>query len=391
MTASDPKRWACVARMGGFGDNLIASSVFPGLKKRYGNLEVITSPLMCSLYENNPHNDKLSVREDGDPPWGDGHSWQAWFASRAREYAFFVNLSHSVEATGVALKVQTQYWWPVEFRRKLFGRSYLELVHDICGIPYDEIAPQFFPTDAEVERARETKRKVGERVIGWMLAGSRIDKWHPELDVAVARALRELRVPIILFGGPGKDLELAKLIEAEVKKRNRSTEGLHFAISESQGEPLWPPRRVCSQVQQCDVIVGPDTGPMWAVAMGEMPKLLMVSHASPENISKHWRNTTTLHADPQRVPCWPCHRLHDDASTCVPNADRNGAACISDISVDTIVSEIGRLLKELEDGSNQRVHAKGDVGLVPGRGGADASLDAGDRSVVRFPHQYERL
>lgn len=341
-----PNSWACIARMGGLGDNLIASSVLPGLKKKYGHVEVISEAPFSAMFENNPHIDKLSIRPKGDPVWGDGHAWQAWFRSRAQEYAFFANLSHSCEVTGVALKVQTAYWWSDAMRRKLFGRSYLELVHDICGVPYEEIAPGFFPTDAEVDQALETKEKVGERVVGWVMTGSRIDKVHPEADVAIARIIRELGLPVILFGGPGKDFEFAKLIEREVKKRNRSIDGLHLALSADAENPNWPPRRVCAQAQTCDIVVGPDTGPMWAVAAMDMPKVVMVSHASAENITKHWKNTTTLHADPQRVPCWPCHRLHDDPSTCKPNADNNGAACISDITVDEILATVKQLTQK---------------------------------------------
>jgi hypothetical protein len=69
---------------------------------------------------------------------------------------------------------------------------------------------------------------------------------------------------------------------------------------------------------------------------------VMVSHASVENITKHWVNTTTLHADPNRVPCWPCHRLHDDPSTCVVNKEENGAACISDVSVENLVRTVAQ-------------------------------------------------
>ena len=78
-----------------------------------------------------------------------------------------------------------------------------------------------------------------------------------------------------------------------------------------------------------------------------MPKIVMVSHASAENITKHWVNTTTLHADPDRVPCFPCHRLHNSIDTCTPNKDGgHAAACISDISVETIVCEVDRLWRK---------------------------------------------
>lgn len=384
MSTSD--RWACIARMGGFGDNLIATSVFKGLKKRYDRLEVIAGEPMHVMYENNPYIDKLTVLPKDVPQWGDGHSWHKWFHDRGREYAFFANLSHSCEVTGVALKIQTIFWWPDNMRRKTFNRSYLEIVHDICDVPYEEIEPAFFPTDEERTQAAETKAKVGPQCIGWVMSGSRLDKIHPEIDVAITRILRDLKIPVIIFGAPGKDYELAKMIEAEVKKRLHTTEGLHLALSPDAANPTWGPRRICAQAQACDLVVGPDTGPMWAVASQPMPKVLLASHAGGHNITAHWKNTTTLEADRERVPCYPCHRLHDDPSTCKPNVDGNGAACISDISVDTIVSTVQHLLEEQEHGKHQRLFAKTDAGLDPHRPDGNPPDHVGNRSFPRVAH-----
>jgi ADP-heptose:LPS heptosyltransferase len=91
-------------------------------------------------------------------------------------------------------------------------------------------------------------------------------------------------------------------------------------------------------------VIGPDTGPMWATAIHNMPKIMLLSHASPTNITKHWRNTTTLHADQTRVDCWPCHKLHDIIETCRSNTEQTGAACISDISVDSLLQHAEKAL-----------------------------------------------
>jgi hypothetical protein len=90
----------------------------------------------------------------------------------------------------------------------------------------------------------------------------------------------------------------------------------------------------------CDVVVTPDTGVWWAVAFEQNAKVLLLSHGSVENVAKHAVNTTVLHADPHRVPCWPCHKLHDDHTTCVSNSDNTGAACISDTSVERLVATV---------------------------------------------------
>jgi len=381
------ERWACIARHGGFGDNLIASTVLPGLKKRYDKVEVISGEPFHVLFENNPHIDKLTVHKKGYPEWGDGHSWQRWHHERSKEYAFYANLSHSCESLGVLLKIQTEYWWSDKMRRQLCGRSYLELAMDICDLPYDEIAPDFYPTEEEKAKAAETKRKhCGERAVGWVLNGSRIDKHHHLADVMIARVIRELGLPVILLGAPGKDYANAKLIRKEVEKLNHSADGLNVAMSADSENPTWPPRRICAQAQASDIVVGPDTGPLWAVAMHEMPKVMMASHAGPTNITKHWKNTTTLAADPKRVPCFPCHRLHDDNTLCTPNADNNGAACISDITVEAVLETVSNLMnKEQHHGKRKRIRDEGigrlDAQELRTRGPDNGSGGAVDRSA----------
>lgn len=342
----DTKRktgWACVVRLGGVGDNLIASSVFRQLKERYGKLEVITQNPQAAVFENNPYIDKLAVHDKGDLPI-DQTEWQKWFVTRSKEYDFLVNLSHSCESLLATFPSQTAFWWPAEFRRKLCGRNYVETVHDICGLPY-ECDPRFYPTDAERAKAAETKARMGERVIGWCLSGSRIDKVYPYSAMAIARLIRELGVQVMMFGAPGPDFEMAKAIMEHVERQNGTHDGLHLALSPDPKEPSWPIRRILAQAHACDLVIGPDTGPMWGVAREAMPKIVLISHASPENITKHWVNTVTLHADPKRVPCWPCHRLHTDLTTCTPNADNNAAACIADISVEKVVATVNALLK----------------------------------------------
>jgi ADP-heptose:LPS heptosyltransferase len=340
------ERWATVARLGGIGDNLIASAVFPGLKRKYDRLEVIAAKPQSAVFHNNPHIDKLEQREQNDPPWGDGLSWHAWFESRARGVDFLVNLSHSCEGLRACLPISSYFYWPAEARRKLCGQNYLETVADIVGVDYSDLQPGFFPTDEEWERAHETKARVGPKCIGWVISGTRIDKAWPYSALAIARIIKELKLPVVAFGYGSKDFETATQIEQSIRTSNGSSDGFHLALSPADN-PSWPIRRSLTQVQQCDLVIAPDTGLAWAAAMHDMPKLIMLSHASEENIIKYWNNATAIHADPDRVKCWPCHCLHDKIDTCKKlsgSKDDKFAACMSDISVETIVSNVARLL-----------------------------------------------
>jgi ADP-heptose:LPS heptosyltransferase len=337
------RRWAGVARFGGIGDNLIAASVFPVLKRMGYMVDVISESPNHALYLHNPHVDKLSIKNPGEIPKGDLLAWQKWVESRAREYDLFLHASHAVEGRHAVFSAMSAFWWPVEYRRKLCAGNYLETMHDIMGVPH-EFGPLYYASEEEQAHAALVKRQVGPRCLVWVVTGSRIDKVYPYASMAIARIIRELDIPVVVMGGPSdKEFSMVESIRDHVTRQNGSREGLHLAVPAQGGEKSWPLRSSLAFALGADLVVSPDTGPAWAVAFAPMPKLIMVSHASAENITKHWVNTTTLHADQQRVPCWPCHRLHDDVDTCWPNKENNGATCISDITVEVVVQTVAKL------------------------------------------------
>lgn len=335
------KRWAAFARLGGVGDCLVAASVARPLKKLGYAIEVITSDKdPHTVFRNNPFIDKISVKADGDIPGG--ADWQAWFRSRAKEYDIFANLSHSMEAHHAFFVGSTQFWWPQDFRRKIAAGSYLETAHDVMGVPHI-FGPLFFPTDDERDHANKHVRdKAGGRFVAWVISGSRIDKIYFPAAMAIARIIKEIGIPVVIFGVGDKQAEMATAIRDHVTRQNGTRDMLYLAVQDLQPpEVRWPLRTALTAVMAADLVVTPDTGMWWAVAMENMPKVLMVSHASVENIAKHSINTLTLHADQMRVSCHPCHRLHDTIDTCTPNRDGgHGAACMADISVECVVQAV---------------------------------------------------
>ncbi len=329
------KKWAAIARYGGIGDNLMAGSPLRVLKKMGYMTEVITGSPNHVLFHHNPYIDKLSVHDtDRDLPKNDVEGWQRWHESRSREYDIFIHASHGCEGRHAVFKHMTSFWWPPEQRRKICSGSYLETMHDLGPVPYD-FGPLFFASPEEHANAMVVKKQIGERFLLWVLSGTRIDKVYPRATYVIPRIIKELDIPVLVMGGPHEmERAMAQTIRDAVEVTNGDREKLFIA------DPY--PIRISLALALCaDLVVTPDTGTAWAVAMEPMPKIVLISHASAENITKHWVNTITLHADPSRVPCWPCHRLHDDKSTCVENREKTGAACISDISVEKLVQTVG--------------------------------------------------
>ena len=371
-------RWAAIARFGGLGDDLVAGSPLRALKRMGYMTEMITGGPYAAVFQHNPYIDKLTVKDsEKDLPHGDLLAWQKWFEAKAKEYDVFIHASHSMEGRHSLFKTMTSFWWPEEYRRKLCAGSFIETVHDIACVPYD-FGPLFFASPEEWAMAFMTKRQIGERFILWVISGTRIDKVYPYAPHAIARIIREVGAPVLLMGGPGpKEKSMADKIVEVVSVTNGGRDGLHLAIPAESGDASWPIRTSLTMAQAADLVITPDSGVAWAVAFEPMPKIVMVSHASAENITRHWINTVTLHADPNRVPCWPCHRLHDDPSTCRVNKEGNGAACISDITVERLVQTV----KEQWEKPNNVIHAEQIFGMASG----------GDRRLGRQHAQDSRL
>ena len=367
-----------LSRCGGIGDNLIAAAVLPALAEKY-QVDLLTNDAdATAVFENNPFISKLTKARDDDIPKDSMPSWQGWFAKRAREYEKFVNLSHSCETLVALPQSQTAFYWPDEWRRKHCGVSYLDAVAEICGVEPQFGEPLFYPTEEEWQEAAETKAKVGERVIGWCVAGSRLDKYHPRSPMIVGRLIHELGLPVIMFGAGQREMDVVKATMEHLEKTYGTIAGLCEARTcyEADGKTIardkdgkqihWPIRRSLTQMICCDLVITPDTGLLWAAGFEDMPKIALLSHATPENITKHFKNTVSLHADPERVSCWPCHRLHDTIEFCRPNKQNDGAACVGDISVEMILDAARTLLEVPPNLDGLESRLKGNITIHPG-------------------------
>ncbi|HEY4153515.1 MAG TPA: hypothetical protein VGM38_09360 [Pseudolysinimonas sp.] len=378
------KPWMGLSRCGGIGDNLMAAALLPALADKY-QVDLLTNDVdATAVFENNPFISKLTKVKDDDIPKDSMPAWQGWFAKRAREYEKFVNLSHSCETLVALPQSQTAFYWPDEWRRKHCAANYLDAIAEICGVEPDFGEPLFYPTEEEWKKAAETKAKVGHRVIGWSVAGSRLDKYHPRSPMIVGRLIHELGLPVIMFGAGGREASVVKATQEHLEKTYGTLNGLHEArtcyeadektvANDKDGKSIhWPVRRSLTQLLTCDLVITPDTGLLWAAGFEDMPKIALLSHATPENITKYFKNTVALHAARERVSCFPCHRLHDTIEFCHANKAGDGAACIADISVEMVL-DTARTLLEMPSGLEaleQRL--KGNITIHPGSFAAPA-------------------
>ncbi len=306
---------ACVVRYGAIGDMIMASSIFPGLKAQGYHVTVNCYPSSKEIIKNDPHVDAFILQEPDEIP---NAELKPYWDKMAKKFDKFINLSESVEGTLLGLPFRMTGIWPKEARAFLMDKNYLEFHHVLAGVPFVPRA-KFYPTREEKQWAENERRKHrGKFVVFWSLSGSATHKISPWTDDVISRLLLTTDdVVVYLAGGP----------ECEILEAGWEHEPRVVCCSGK-----WDIRKSLAFAQVSDLVVGTETGVLNAVGLEEVPKVVLLSHSSPEMLTKHWKNTTSLEPS---VPCYPCRLLHYNRDYC-PKAPSGSSYCAESITADQI-------------------------------------------------------
>lgn len=324
-----PAKTACVVRYGGFGDMLQAANLLPELKRQGYHVTFNTTPKGQNVLLHDPHIDAWLLQDDDQVPNQELHLF--WRALE-RRFDKVIQLSESVEGTLLAMPGRANHAWPDAVRRVELNKNYLEWTSALAELEYHSES-RFYPSVYEAAKAagyiggiRTARAKAnapgGELLIGtatpkvfsimWVLSGSSMHKFYPWQDQVIARVMLELPEAVVIFNGdePCRILEQGWELEPRVY-----CESGKMDIRES-----------LSLARAVDCVVGPETGVLNAVAFEEkVAKVILLSHSSRENLTKHWTRTATI--EPQNTACYPCHRLHYGKDFCHEDADTGAALC----------------------------------------------------------------
>jgi len=154
-------------------------------------------------------------------------------------------------------------------------------------------------------------------VVLWVLSGSSWHKTYPFAEyVANAFTKRHKDVVILTVGGG--------LCEA-LEWQNSST--INYS-------GIWSMSASMAMTMYADMVVGTETGLMVAAGCHDVPKVIMLSHASEENLTKYWENVFPVHAN---VACYPCHQLHYTMESCPLDAALKFPVCMSKLKASIVL------------------------------------------------------
>lgn len=316
--APKPEKTCGIVRYGAWGDVIQMSSILPGLKAQGYHVTLYTETRSMQAIQHEHLIDRFIVQDRDQVPNG----WLGqFFDHTAKKYDKWLNLCETVEGTFLALPDRIHAKWSQAARHTLMNHNYIEVLHQLSDIPFGKPAMRFVPSEDEKAWVKHEKAKLdASPLIMWILAGSSIHKVWPHMDPILARIMLAYPKAKVITCG---DARCKKMIEEPWEKEPR-------IIKRSA---VWTIRETMAMSQACDLVIGPETGVMSAMSMEPMPKILMLSHSSVENLTKGWINTYSLHST--ETPCYPCHKMIYKWEECNRDEPTGTAHCMAHITPDT--------------------------------------------------------
>ena len=322
-----PEKTCGIVRYGGFGDMVQMSSVLPELKKQGYHITVYITPKGYDVVKDDPSIDEFFIQDNEQVP---NQELTPFWKVQASKHDKWINLSESVEGTWLAIPGRTQHLWTNKVRQKVMDFNYIEFTHLMADVPFKP-ATKFFPTEKEKKWARKFRSKYNGPVLMWTLSGSSVHKTWPYLDQAIARLMTESAFHILLVGD-----HLCEILEYGWEKEPR-------VIPLSGKLSI---RQTLTLAEECDLVIGPETGVMNSISMNSVPKMIFLSHSSVNNLTRDWVNCASLM--PENCECYPCHKLIYGFQHCSRDEETGVSECQAKISMEQFWSAYQSINRELK-------------------------------------------
>lgn len=347
------EKTACVVRYGAIGDMLQSAPILATLKAQGYHVTLMCEPRGDELLKHDPSIDSWWIQDKDQVP---NQELPAYWDHVAKRFDKFVNLCETVEGTLLAMPGRALHGFPKAVRHELCNRNYAEFMAAVAEIPF-EPEFHFHETHEEADRASNFIDELGRQtnpgwlmgqrwqrpfVVMWVLSGSAVHKTYPHQDAVIARILGEIPHAHVITVGD----DACRILEVGWEKEPR----VHCRSGE------YALRDTLALAKRVDLVIGPETGVLNAVAFETNHKIVLLSHSTQENLTKHWVSTEALHT--AVTPCYPCHQLHyvkDGFRHCAKHEESATAMCQWDIppadvwaAVQRVYVAVGTVRKLLE-------------------------------------------
>jgi ADP-heptose:LPS heptosyltransferase len=282
-----------IIRYGAFGDAIWVTPVLKMLKKQGYYIVYNCTSYSAEVLRENPHIDEFMIQERDVVP---NAELEQYWEEIGRGFEKVINFSGSVEGELLILQGSADYDLPHKERHKRCNVNYIDRTMERAGLPDAKgVRPELHFTQTEETLAQMLREKHKDKfLVIWSLSGSSLHKVYPYTH-KVAMKIHQLYPDVVIFT-VGDDF--CKMLESWQNPNTLNRSG------------IWTIRQSMIMTKHADLVIGSETGVLNAASCFDTPKIVFLSHSSPENLTKYWTNCTPLSAN---VHCQPCHRLiYDD-------------------------------------------------------------------------------
>lgn len=298
---------AVVLRYASIGDAIQAASPIAELKAQGFTVDVVTSEIGEIVLRHDPNINEIKVIEPLASEQDE--DYKAWLTRLTGGYDRVCNLIYSTEGELATEPVNRNYYLPDEVRRSLYGTiNYVERQHLLSQVRFRSNKQWFYQTDTE---EAEVKAAIKDKVtLGIALCGSHGYKaWSDLSKFCLEMTHRPVRM-VILGAFEPREIQLQERIYAAIKTGLGPNWETKVDIMTMLSSPL---RTSLAMACHVDVLIGSDTGLLNAAAIRPNRKILLLTHNTPENVCRDWRNTYVVQAT---AACAPCLRLRHRPEDC---------------------------------------------------------------------------
>ena len=347
-----------VIRYGAFGDLIMASSILPALKAEGWSITLNCSPPGDSILRHDPHIDEFLVQDKDQVPNEDlGDYW----AALGGEYDRVINLCEAVEGTLLHIPGRRSHALPHAARHAISNINYIDMHRMIAGLPAGTTCrPWFYPSGEETAAALAYREKLlPGPIVLWSLAGSSVHKLWPYAMDVIGWLLEQTTARVVVSGDESDQVLAWAIAQAlcrkfldmpEEESHALKLSGCLAALRGHFGHQRlivrcggWPIREAMTfACTAADVVVGPETGILNAASMRAVPKVVLLSHSSHENLTRDWLNTIALSSS--ECPQSPCHRMHYNFDFCPRDEPTGAALCQARITPQSVFDAIGEAM-----------------------------------------------
>lgn len=312
LTVTKPEKTAGLVRVGALGDAIWASSPCAVLKEQGYHVTAYVAITGAEVLAHDPNIDRLVMIPNGVL---DDDDLLAFWAYEAAKHDKWVNLIGSVEQRLLYHPSSNEFFLPHALRHRFADKNYLEMIHDYADLPHD-FRQKYYPTEAEMDAAKKLRELLPDGpLVVLNPAGSGPAKTWPHAQRFMQR-MADAGVVCVVLGDIRYDLD-------EIEP--------HAVVVGRE----WPTRIALAFCMLADAVVATESMIANAVAFEAMLKVVMLSHSSSENLTKHWINTAAISAP--SVACHPCHRVHGATlAFCSKDTATGASACMASATPDVI-------------------------------------------------------